>query len=320
MNNTTDQTNFWLAWHATCAAVSCTERPALEKACAADVDRYGSVLSNLDETQKLAREIIASTNFSFRKAMDYLRKRMGNRNSDLIDEMSGWLDGSPGNGCAFMLLEGQLYANETIKGRPFKDYLFEDIATRAGGIGANLFGYVKAMLFDVAKKSFCKTLHYEPKVGDDGKPIDDVNLSTDKSDGFMDILPSDQAEVSDVSEFFGHYVDERGSPRGGKSPEWTRDNWIALYCALHQIPVSTADVASLCCHKKSAVALISKKTLGELLLSLRRRPFSDKSIARAIQSRIPDILDEKMKGMPFYADLERIRVGRIKNGAGVENA
>ena len=44
MDNTTDQTNFWLAWQATCAAVKCIDRDALEKACAADPNKYASVL------------------------------------------------------------------------------------------------------------------------------------------------------------------------------------------------------------------------------------------------------------------------------------
>jgi len=320
MNNTTDQTNFWLAWQATCAAVDCTERGSLKKACDKDQVKYKRVLDDLEGTQKLAREMIASTNFKFKKALFYCRERMGNRNSDLVDEMSGWSDGSPQSGCAFTLLEGQLYANETIKGRPFKDYLFENIATRAGGMGVNLNGYVKRMLYDIAKKSFCKAPNYEPVVDEDGEIVDNVTKSADVPDEFMALPPNDQAEVAEVSEFFSHYVDERSAQRGERPPEWTRDNWIVLYCALHQIPVSTPDVASLCCHKKSAVALISKKTMGELLLCFRNRPFSDKSIARAVQSRIPGILDEKMKEMPFYADLERIRVGRINKGSGVEKA
>lgn len=44
--------------------------------------------------------------------------------------------------CAFELMESHLYNKGTLNGRKFKDYLFEDIATRPGGMCKNLFGYL----------------------------------------------------------------------------------------------------------------------------------------------------------------------------------
>ena len=319
MDNTTDQTNFWLAWHATCAAVNCADRTALEKECAKDPEKYASVLGDIEGTLLLAREVIASMNFKFKGAMAYWKQRYGTRVSDLEAEMSAWKDGSPQDGCAFTLLEGQLYANETIKGRPFKDYLFEDIATRKGGMCPNLFGYVKGMLSDVAKKSFAKTSHYEPKLDDEGKSIDDKNLSTEISDDFMSLPACDRAEIDDLAEFFERYVNELGVSFDGEPPVWTCDHWIAMYCTFHQIPVSMPAVAKLCRLKKSSVAILAKQTINNLLSALRGRPFSNKAIAWAVQCRIPGILDEKMKEMPFYADLERIRAERIKKTSEVEN-
>lgn len=311
MDNTTDQTNFWLAWQATCAAVKCIDRDALEKACAADANKYASVLRDIDGTQDLAKKIVISTNKNFRDAMSYWRANAGNRVSDLDAEMEGWSAAAPQNGCAFMLLEGHLYAKEKIKGRPFKKYLFENIATRSGDLSGNLYGYIKRMLSSLARKSFNKTPLYEPKVDESGKPIDEEALSTDTSDGFMALPPCDQTEINEVAEFFRCYVDELGASQADEAPVWTCDNWIALYCAIHQIPISTPEVVKHCRLKKSAVAIVSEKTLNSLWRALCAR-FSNKAIARAFQSRIPGILDEKMKNMPFYSDLERIRVERVK--------
>jgi hypothetical protein len=65
-----------------------------------------------------------------------------------------------------------------------------------------------------------------------------------------------------------------------------------------------------------------RQTVGNLLLVLRKRlKASDRAIAWAMEGGVQSVLGEKMRGMPFYADLERIRKSRLKkNSDEAENA
>lgn len=68
----------------------------------------------------------------------------------------GYSSKLPDNICAFHELESHLYARQTIKGKPFKSYLFEDIALRQGGIAKNISGYLlgsQSVMKDIVKRS-----------------------------------------------------------------------------------------------------------------------------------------------------------------------
>ena len=317
MDSNTDQTRFWLAWHATCAAVDCIDGATLESRCRArpDQDAYEEVLADIPGTTALALEMVKSTNFKFKKALHYFNELYGKRrSSDYADEVARWEDGAPGQGCAFTVLEGMLYEKETIKGRPFKDYLFEDVGTRAGSLSGNICGYVNMMLWTIAKDSFSKTFRIEERVDDEGHAQEVQGVSTEVREDFSSLSPRLQKDVNEVVEFFGKYVDALGNPDGDEPAAWDCDNWISIYCALHEIPINNPDVRTLCRRGKSMLAEVYRQTVGNLLLVLRKRlKASDRAIAWAMGGGAQAVLDEKMGNMPFYADLERIRISRQGN-------
>ena len=313
MNETTDQTNFWLGWRATCAAADCTDVAKLSKACEQDPQSYWTVLSDLEGTAALSMEIIKSMNKKFKESMAFFNNLYGKRrNSEFMDEVDGWSDTSPRDGCAFMLLEEYLYDKKAIKGRPFKNYLFEDVGGRSGGLGPNLCGYAKLTLRTIARNSFSKALRDLPREGNDGELLPENEGSTEERVDLTSLPANERAEINEVIRFFGEYVDELGSSDGDESPAWDQDHWISIYCALHQMPINNPDVAGLCRRSKSMLAVVYKQTVNNLLLVLRKRlRASDRAIARAMDTGIPAILDEKMKGMPFYGELEAIRLQRL---------
>ena len=324
MDSNTDQTKFWLAWHATCAAVDCTDASVLEKKCKEQPNpkKYAEVLADIPGTVRLASDIIKSTNYKFKKALSYFNDLYGKRrNSDYADEAAGWQDGVPGQGCAFTVLESKLYANETISGRPFKDYLFEDIGGRAGCLSGNICGYVNMMLRTVARDSFGKVPRIEEREDEEGNPLEFQGHSTENRNDLFSLSPSLRRDVNEVVEFFGKYVDELGLPDGDEPAAWDQDHWISIYCALHVIPINNPEVRALCRRGKSMLAELYRQTVGNLLLVLRKRlKASDRAIAWAMEGIVQSLLDEKMRGMPFYADLERIRKSRLeKNSDEAEN-
>ena len=73
---------------------------------------------------------------------------------------------------------------------------------------------------------------------------------------------------------------------------------------------------------RSMLAEIYTQTRDKLLFALRKRlKASDRAIAWAMDGGAQSLLDEKMRNMPFYADLERIRKNRLKKSADeAENA
>lgn len=326
MDSNTDQTKFWLAWHATCAAVDCTDASILERKCKeqSNPKKYDEVLADIPGTVRLASEMIKSTNFKFKKALHYFLNDLygKRRNSDYADEVAGWQDDVPGQGCAFAVLESHLYAKETLEGRPFKDYLFEDVGCRPGGLSANVCGYINKMLRTIAKKSFSKTYRIEEHENDEGEKLEFQDLSTENRPDFSSLSPRLRRDVNEVVEFFGKYVDELGSPDGDDPAAWDQDHWISIYCALHEVPINNPEVRALCRRGKSMLAETYRQTVGNLLLVLRKRlKASDRAIAWAMEGGVQSVLGEKMRGMPFYADLERIRKSRLKkNSDEAENA
>ena len=130
MNSNTDLTNFWISWHGTCSIRLCLKSQAKEVA-------------------DLANEVMQSTNADFRNQLRHLGSTSGMRRSIYEDEAAQW--GQNGDcGSAFELAESQLYAKATINKRAFKDYLFEEIAGRDGGMNKNLYGYMQRVIYSIA--------------------------------------------------------------------------------------------------------------------------------------------------------------------------
>ena len=312
-NRKDDWTKFWLAWRAVCSAAACTDIDVMKRTCEERGNKLpADVVNDLEETVRLARKAIVCTNAKFRKSMVYFRQNKQNRgkcNSVFEGEVDNWIDGEPLKGCAMSLIESALYENEVIKGTPFKDYLFEDIGNRSGAEYANIYGYVNKTIRSVVRDSFFKDELVG--VGPDGEvvPLPEVSNPYDSSQ-----LPEEvKIEINDLASFFRKYIDAMSLPIGDSPSKWDANNWIALYCILHAIPVSDAKVLALSPLKHSALGGTCKKMRETLLFELRVcQKFSDKAIAWSVNGPLQDVLKEKMARFPLYGQLEEIRKARKK--------
>lgn len=312
MDKNTDQTNFWLAWHATCAAASCVDKDVLMRACQADRTKYSEVIEHLPETVKLSKEMIRMTNGIFKKALAYYDNVYKGHNSDYVDEVAGWTDENFASGCAFTILESAFYAKESIKGRPFKDYLFEDEAGRPGGMCKNLAGYIKRTLRSLARISFSKFSRLAVPKNDEGEELEEQIAVSESWQDDYSLSPELKLDIHAVEERFAQYIDALGFPQDGEPAVWDGDHWISIYCFLNYLPINTPEVAKLCQRGHSALSVVYRKTVNNLLLDLRKGlKASDRAIGCAMNSGMLEILDKRMKNMPVYAALEAVRKARI---------
>lgn len=292
MNPDTDLTDFWLAWQKTCAIRLCTKAHEAEfrEKCSDD----NNLLQKAEQVFERAREIIQSTNEEFQERA---RKSRGNRLSSFSGEMAAWSLGDS-FGSAFELLESQLYAKVGIYGKKFKDYLFEDIANRPGGMNKNLYGYLQRILRTIADESFGEIVH-EPMMAEDGTVIEPLHATSGGSASGQPSLPPDESmEVDEAIAFFGKYLDENAAT-------WHRDNWIVLFCLLHGLPINGKDVQPLYQHGHSAVKYIGDHLREDLLACLREN-CSDLAIGRALNGGMQEKLAERMASMSEFHELQKI--------------
>ncbi len=292
MDSTTDMTPFWLAWHRTCAIRLCTKPHMAElyKACADNPE----LLDDADNITRLAEEIIGITNSQFKRAIS---KPHGLRHSQYEADVASWNEQSQ-LGSAFEIMEGRLYAREKINGRKFKDYLFEDIASRSGGISRNLFGYLQRILATIAEESFGDNV-YEPRIRDDGTALPPRRISLDgKTEVRQSLLPQQWLEAKEVVECFKEYMEEHSGPMDD-------DGWICLFCILNMMPIGGARVRPLLKRKHEAANSLCNRIKRELLHVLRQQ-FSVTAIGAALNGPIQTELEKKIHGMPFFHDLQNI--------------
>ena len=293
MEKNTDLTNFWLAWYRTCSIRKCTtpNENELRNACAGDPE----LVSNIATIMELAAEVMKSTNAEFRRL---IARPHGGRRSLYEDEAKGWGNEIGMQGSAFELLESHLYAKETINGRKFKDYLFEEIGERPGGMNQNLYGYFQRILVTIAKESF-GDLVFEPVVAEDGEPQVPERIVLDgKTEARSEIAPEENLEIKEVAEFFRGYLD-------AMTPRWSQDNWIVLFCILNVIKVGSEKVRPLYAKGHDTINRMRDRMRGELITALREN-FSDSAIGWSLDGILQDILNKKMQEMPCWVPLQKI--------------
>ena len=300
-STTLDLTNFWLAWRKTCSIRLCTEshRGELRAAC----EDAPELAADAENISRLALKVMGITNARFR---EMIAVPHGLRRSEFAEETLSW-NAEGACGSAFELVESRLYAKQKLNGRKFKDYLFEDIANRPGGIGKNLLGYLNRILATIAEESFGENV-YEPRVDGDGLPIPPQRISFDgKNDARCCLTPQQQFEAKEVAEFFGQYVENH-------SPEWSDDHWVVLFCILHLIPVGGAKIRPLFSRGHDAVNTICNRMKADLLAALQNS-FSVAAIGAALDGPIQDLLDKKMCEKPFYGELQKVfRENQLSTG------
>jgi hypothetical protein len=297
MDAKTDLTNFWLAWHHTCAIRLCTGayRKQLEKACATDESLKGQT----DDIISKASEVIKATNAEFRSYLYIYRDDFGNRLSVYENEAAGWKDNGV-SGSAFELMEGHLYAKGTINGRAFKDYLFEDIANRPGGMNRNLYGYMQSILRTMAKESFGENV-YEAAKDENGEDIPPRDISLDGTTvARAEPTPEENYQAQEVIDWFATYLEKHISI-------WDDDKLIVLFCILNTLRVGSQKVQPLFSKGHDTINRYCNEMRAELLNLMRvKKGFSDKAIAIALNGRVQSILDKKMGRVSCFGKLKEL--------------
>lgn len=293
MKRDTDLTLFWLAWRKTCSIRLCCagrEHEYKEK-CGGDPDLCGS----METIQGFASSVIDSMNDRFHLLLRKESEVRGARLSSLDSEARA--RGSD-LGSAFELLESHLYAKQFLKGKPFKDYLFEDAAGRPGGMNRNLFGYLQRVMATVVHESYGENV-YRPSQDENGKDIEPAKISLS---GHTETRPTDTpyeyAEMHEVEEVFRQYLSSHGK-------DWDADHWLVLFCILNVLRVGSENIQPLFSKGHQTNNVLCGKMRSELLVLLREG-FSDKAIGMALNGSLQAILDEKVLKMRWYGDITKI--------------
>lgn len=293
MDAKTDLTNFWLAWHCTCSIRICM--PQFRREFLGKCEGDSVLVGDADNISALAGEVMRSTNLEFRHLIS--RASAGCR-SEYEVEATTW-GGPDSPGSAFELMEAYLYSKGQINGRAFKNYLFEDIANRPGGMNRNLYGYCQKLLRTMARESYGDCV-YEPVVNEAGEEIEPTRVSRDgHTDTPQERTPVENVEVGEVLQAFKTYLEEVGHA-------WDEDSWMVLYCVLNRLPIGGAKVRELFSRGHSAIANLGERIRDELLSTLRGHCFTDMAIGMALNGDIQGILREKVKDMPKFPEFEKI--------------
>ena len=133
-------------------------------------------------------------------AMRNAAKPRGENRSDLSDIAEDIRSGNRRTR-AFHLLELRLYDRQTINGKAFKNYLFEDVAKNGGSVGI-VWGYLCKVMRDLVTDSFKKNIVAAPPSEGAPDSFDAAVLSPDSVDAARDraAMEADDAEALDVLE------------------------------------------------------------------------------------------------------------------------
>lgn len=103
----------------------------------------------------------------------------------------GYSSKLPNDICAFHELESHLYNHQAIKGKPFKSYLFEDIALRKGGLEKNITGYLlgsQSVMKDIVKRSVDVRIRRVDAQILDGRKGEEGNIESELKEEWMCVL------------------------------------------------------------------------------------------------------------------------------------
>lgn len=208
--------------------------------------------------------------------------------SEYMDLVAGWNQHDEMTTNAFELVEIDLYreaaekmevngsdgnAEPMLNGKKLKDYLFEDIGCRPGGLCQNLWGYLlkeemiivngrkyPSRLRMVANASFRNPVEEKPRDSNDdevpGEPVDPSSLEPD-----TEIL------VREAGDEFKTYLLDR----------WATDfdvaDRVVLCCAFFEYVLSDPFVESLVPIAKSALSVRKNRRVAEVFSLLKGKGF-----------------------------------------------
>ena len=204
--------------------------------------------------------------------------------SEYRDLIARWYEKDMAATSAFELVEIDLYREAAEKseatglpdnkepmlnGKKLKDYLFEDIGGRPGGLCQNLWGYLLkkeascwgiSRLRMVANTSFKNPLLEKNTTKNDQEPAEDIHDTNSVSS-------EESAAVKEVGESFRRYLSER----------WTVSfdvtDRVVLCCAFFRYVLSDSFVESLVPIAKSALNARKTKRVSEVFMFLKDAGF-----------------------------------------------
>ena len=201
-----DYTSAWLEWKETCAVDHCSEE------------------------NRMALKVLAA-----KKLTQCIEKKCReNPQMEIIGKED--LDSVH---FAFAELEKFLYQKEKIKGKPCKNYIFEDVAVREGGIGQNIMGYfMKLLCVNVAKAFWAQRTDWRrvSPSNNEGGEIDCVSRNDKKN---RPEVPLAAQEIM-----------KRFLPIWEQYDEIDR---IVVYCFFQNLPLSNPDLQEIVGRGKSVL-------------------------------------------------------------------
>ena len=215
MSEMIDLTEAWLDWKETCAIRECNpvNRSNLAKVA------QGTIKRKIDN---LPRHIVSTWETYFK---------------------------NPSGFSVFNELETSLYKKDKIKGLPLKDYLFEVIGKRTGGLGKNVTGYLMLML----KRLFQKTLANDLVVQEAGTEDINPNAPEDQTRKPEELIDEEDSTIQGNDEE-SIFKPARKLVEKIIFEEWDEDIRLGFYCMIKNIPLSNHDIEPLFKRRKSALA------------------------------------------------------------------
>lgn len=312
-----DWTPFWIGWQVSCSIDMCKNPAQFRRAC---LDRLQpgcnyEDLANLAKRAEEIAELARNADTAYSAYAFELLKNYQDKPDVLANDFSE-------NGRGFQELENWLYTKGKIKGKPFKVFLFQDIATRSGGMSRNLNGYLKKILARrLFQNTFFKKRKPKQNKGMDGKSRRTVRIigmpqTVDENGNVADqefscpenitngwlLSAETHVQIEEIEKWFSEFL-------GKKTDEWKGKDvcWIALYVLFFGMVLSNVHVLQLARVEKSRFSQIAGTIKEELKEQMESR-FSVAGVQCALRGRsLHRMLAQTLKKKDWFESLKSIQ-------------
>ena len=309
---TIDWTPFWIGWRVACSIDICKNPSQFRRACLDRVQPgcHSEDLSNLAKRAEEIAELARKANADYSEFASKLLESYQEKSDVLANDFSE-------NGQGFQELENWLYKKGEIKGKPFKVYLFQDAATRSGGMSKNLHGSLKKIL---ARHILQNTLFKEskrnkgingkglriismPQTVDENGNVSDQEFSSPENIANSWLLSAEtHVQTEEIEKWFSEFL-------GKKTDEWKGKDvyWIALYVLFFGMVLSNVHVLQLAGVEKSRFSQIAGTIKQELKAEMTSR-FSVDGVQYALRGRnLHQMLAQTLKNKEWFESLKSIQ-------------
>lgn len=309
---TIDWTPFWIGWQVSCSIDICKNPAQFRRACrdrlqpGCNYENLANLAKQAEEIAELARNAdTAYSTFAFELLKSY------QENSDVLTN-----DFSE-NGRGFQELENWLYKKGEIKGKPFKVYLFQDAATRSGGMSRNLNGYfMKILERHILQNTLFKESRRNKGINGKGLRIISMPQTVDENGNVSDqefsypeniangwlLSAETHVQTEEIEKWFSEFL-------GRKANEWKGKEiyWIALYVLFFGMVLSNVHVLQLAGVEKSRFSHIAGTIKQELKEEMTSR-FSAAGMQYALRGRtLHQMLAQTLKNKEWFESLKSIQ-------------